>query len=290
MKVFIYTSYNCLIKTDYAEETIEENQHLILEELPKKLSVYPTGKNPLPSFNIEFDHELSPYYRIVKKDEKMLIFLIDGIYTQNIQVHSFSYEGERCQIEVGKREVSFTCKKNKKILHLPDNILSSKCGNFFHIAYSKIDTENLEYLLAYNIKTYQTKILKGEKIEVVQDGFIVHSTSHGYKNIEEHFVVKKEGLKIKERTFNLLALPTFEQTLAFRFLNSVKHGDYDFALSVLSDNLKSTLTKSSLREYFGDISYLFPLDENTCFCISNNKNTIYTFSIENNKINDINDE
>lgn len=289
MKIIIYTSFDCLLKTDSWQETLEENQNLTLDSKPNRLAVYPIGKTARPSFEIDFDKNQSPFYRIVEKDEKLLVFLLDGIFAQNIKVYSLSCNEKNCQIEISKNAVTFVCSGNKKVLSLPEAITDSTAKSIHHIAFAKVKTAEQEYVFAYNTKNYHSKIIKGEDIELTSDGFVVTSSAHGYQFAKEEYVITREGLKIKDRTFSALSLPNFEKTLSFRFLNAVKLGDYNSALSMLAPSLTESVTQSSLHEYFGNLSYIFPLDENTCFAISNNQNIIYSFIVSNNKITEISD-
>jgi hypothetical protein len=115
--------------------TLEENQHLCLESKPFFIDVYTIGKGLRPSFKIDFEKPLSVYYRIVEKEDKILVFLLDGIFVQNFKVFSLSCDNVNCKIEIGKNQVSFICKDNKKVLSIPEIITKSNCGNFYHIAY-----------------------------------------------------------------------------------------------------------------------------------------------------------
>ena len=72
-------------------------------------------------------------------------------------------------------------------------------------------------------------------------------------------------------------------------MESIKNNDYKNALSYLSENLQSKINETTLKNYFGDISYFYTIDKNSCFAISDNKNILYDFSILNNKINEITD-
>ena len=288
MKIIIYTSFPCLLKTESWQETLEENENLTLDNC-ELITVYPIGKTTRPSFVLDIDKNQSPFYRIVKKEEKILVFLLDGIFAQNIKICSIDCNSQKCQIEIAKNEVSFICSGNKKVLTLPEPILSYDYGNFRHIAYSKLTTDSQQYLIAYNTQTFQSKIFKGDEIEIQDNGFTVLSSPHGYQSTREEYTITQEGLKIADKTFSTLSLPNFEKTLCFRFMNSIKLGDYNTAISMLAPDLASTLSAKTLHQYFGNISYIFPLDESTCFAISNNKNTIFSFNISNNKITEIND-
>lgn len=289
MKTIIYTSFECLIKTEDFEETLEQNQHLSFDAQPHSLVVYPIGKTSRPSFEINFENFTSQFYRIVQKEDKLLVFLLDGIYVKNYKLYTLSCEGEKCEIEIGTSEASFACGKNKKILNLPIQIISTECGHFRHIAYIKAISNEGEHLLAYNTKNSNTKMFKGESIEISQEGFSVEKSASGYDKIKEEYVVTKEGLKIKERLFSPLNHNPSNEMICYHFMNRILNGDFDNALALLSPSLQSSLSANSLREFFGKVSYIFPLSAESCFAISNSKNKIYKFSLSNNKITEISD-
>ena len=289
MKVKIYTSYNCIIKSELGEEFVELNENLTFQSLPNNLFVYPVDKASIFPFQIEISNRNSNFYRIVESENQILIFLIDSIVAKNSQIYSVTCENNNCQIEVQKNLLNFSCGKNKKSIDFPIDIVSSQCGNFYHIAYARLVTKENQYLVAYNTKTFNTKVFKGEKIQLLKEGFITTSSAYGYKEAIIEYAVSKEGLKMKDKKFIRLQSVTLEETLPYQFLNSVKIGDYEYALSLLSPQLKCSLSTQTLKEYFGTLTYIFPLAKTSCFAISNNKNIIYTFSIQNNKITEIND-
>lgn len=289
MKIILYSSFDCLVKVDDLQETINQNQHLQLDTLPKNIYVYPIGKGLRVAFNVDLSNKNSPFYRIIEKDDKVLVFFLDGILSQNAKVFNFSYDNNNCQIEVSKRSVRFSCKDKAKTLSLPDNILNSQCGNFYHIAYAKLDTDESQYFIAHNIKNNHSRVFKGQEITLSDDGFSILSFPHGYEKAEESFAITPNGLKKQSQNFIPTPTPTTEQTLAYKFMSSIKIGDYQTAHLMLSPSLAKTITPIALKEYFGNISYLFPLTKTTCFAISNNQSKLYSFTFLTNQITDISD-
>ncbi len=287
MTTIIYSAYDCLIKGDNWQENLDQNQNLSLENCPKKLWVYPLSRGKV-AFEIDLLNPESVFYRIVKKQEKTLIFLIDGISAQNVKVFEISADGQKCKIEIERERVIFSSTGNKKIISLGGQISGGTCGAFYHIAYAKVGCKGGEYLLAYNTKTAVAKAFCGERIALTEEGFIVTITPQNYEDATQEYVVTKAGLKLKKQNFSSLGSPP-QHSIVFQFMSAVKLGDLQSAFSMLSHTLKEDLSEGQLKEYFGEITYLYPLDQTTIFAISNGKNVIYTFSISNGLICEIND-
>jgi len=291
MKTIIYTPYDCLITYKEKSVHLAVNEHLIFENVDDVLEVYPTGKTKKYSFSINLSsQESSCFYSIVKKEGKTLIFLIDGLILENVDIHSFSYKGKSSSVEISKDKITFVSPLHKKIITLSSTAKILDCGNFKFINYVHFqNNKNKEFLIAYNTLTNKTKLLQGDKFEITQNGFSISNTTNSfYKNIEEKFLVDEDGLKAKEKVFSLKENYDKEINI-FRFMNDISIKNYQEAFSFLSPRLQSELSVQHLKNYFGDISYFYCIDPKTCFAISNGKNIIYDFEIENNLIKEIND-
>ncbi len=288
MKKIIYTSFPCLIESDEKQEHLSQNEHLIIEDEPVSIKVFPENKDISP-FEIDIENP-SPLYRIIKKEDKLLIFLIDGIFAENVICHNFNYDGIKSSIEISKRKVVFCGKKDKKIINMPYQAKNVKVGAFLFINYVKYDEDNGQTLIAYNPKKNTAKVFTGEQIELDKDGFTVHKTCFNYKKIEENYYVDKDGLKVRKKDFVTIessASPI--ETIPYKFMTAIKLGDFNNSIKMLSTSLSQKLDENVLKKYFGEVSYFYMLDPNTCFAISNNRNVIYEFSLLNDKISDIND-
>ena len=95
MKTVIYTPYDCLIKVGDNSQTIDQNESLVLEEYEKKIDIYPINKNSRYSFTVDFDNSPSPFYRVIEREGQRLVFLIDGLISQNIDIFSIEAISER---------------------------------------------------------------------------------------------------------------------------------------------------------------------------------------------------
>lgn len=281
MKTIIYSPYECLIKTHNEEHLIEKNKSLLLNETPNNIFVYPTGETKVLPFVIT--DKSSPYYSIINKNGQLLIFLINGFYCQTIEKHHFSYNGISSEIEVSTKKITFSNKTTKKEIALPSPALNIICKNAFHINYVIFDCNDKTQLILFNSMNGKVRLYEGDTIE--QDKNIITVNSDGKKVV---LSIDKEGLKEKEKSgHKILSNPLFP---ALNFMNYLKDGDFASARKLLSPALQESQSQQSLYEYFGDVSYIFPIDYRTIFSLTNKGGKIFFFEIENGKIADINDE
>ncbi len=285
MDIEVYTAFPCLIKIDDQEEILEKNEHLIVNS--SSFNVYPLKEGY--SFNVDIYKE-SNFYKVVTDKNKTMVFLLGGLLVENVCCKDFNYEGIKSRIEVGKKQVVFISGENKKVLHLQNEILQSSLGNFLFIDYCLIKYKDSQSIICYNAKKNATLQFSGDEIEIDKTGFVVKKSAFNYKEIEAHYVVDKEGLKVKNKNFILSDFSSSApQTTAFKFMNGIVEGDYEGCIKLLSSSLAEKLTADKLRGYFGHVSYFYMLDSTSCFAISDNKNIIYEFTVSGSKISDITD-
>jgi len=288
MKTILYTPYDCLLKINDKDWFLNKNESFVFEDA-RKISVFPTQKSGRYSFNVDLSSISNTiYYSAVQKENEVLIFLLDGIISENVDIFSFANSSAKSSVEIGKENIIFKTQKHTKNITLPRNIKDIKCGNIFDIDYVCFADNLSKYIILYNAKTNKTKLFQGDDIELKEDGFVVTSQNKFYKKIVEEYIVDKDGLKSKSKTFSQKE-ESNTSSVAFKFMSAVKVKDWEGAFMLLGDNLKSSLSISTLKTYFKDINYIYSIDEQTIFALSNGENVIYNFSIENDKIAEIND-
>ena len=288
MKTILYTPYDCLLKINDKDWFLNKNESFVFEDA-RKISVFPTQKSGRYSFNVDLSSISNTiYYSAVQKENEVLIFLLDGIISENVDIFSFANSGAKSSVEIGKENIIFKTQKHTKNITLPRNIKDIKCGNIFDIDYACFSDNLSKYIILYNTKTNKTKLFQGDEIELKEYGFVVTNQSNKfYKKIVEEYVVDKDGLKSKSKVFS--KNENNHSSIAFKFMSAIKVKDWEGAHSLLCDNLKSSLSADALKIYFKDIGYIFSIDNQTIFALSNGENVIYNFSIENDKIAEIND-
>ena len=285
MQIIIYSPYDCLVKQDQEEKVLDHNEHLILPLSDKPIEIYPINKNSQYSFLINLDEKTSSFYSIIEKDGDILVFLMDGIIANNIDIFSFK---NRSSVEVEKNKITFSTDKHKKVLFLPFSPQKVECGNFDYINYARFKDGKKSYLIAYNTRTNKSKLFQGDDIKVNENGFVVTNMKNTFYNQTTMEYIFDEGIKIKSKVFSKNTnIP--QELVTFNFVTCLKLKDYQNALSLLSESLQNTVNEESLKKYFGEITYFYMIDQTTCFALSNGKNKLFRFNIEQNKISEISD-
>lgn len=286
MKTIIYTSFPCLVKYGENKEHLSINEHLILEDVSMPIYVYPNGRD---KFSFEIGKASSPYYRMIEKDGKRLIFLLDGFAAENTTIHTIKYDGDNTKIEVGQKQIIFYGLNHKKSISLPRSISNICVGHFYHINYVKFEDIDKKNIICYNTRNNLAKMFSASDIILDDNGFSLVDENENYSNSTHKYIVDRDGLKIKEESFaRKNDIPPIE-LIPYKFMCAIKCGDYIGASDMLSHELKTQLDSRALKGFFGDVSYFYMIDHCSCFALSDNKNIIYTFLMENDKIKDIQD-
>lgn len=280
MKVIVYACYPCLIRADGKEQFLEKNERIEFLNCPSKIYLYPTGKTGILPFEI-IPNFPSSFYKSVQENSTIHIFPLDGFFSQTVEIHSFS---NGSKIEISPNKLSFLLENSKKILSLPDGCTDFQCGKFNHIDYVIFSSSSAQHLICFNVKNAQVKTFCADNISLTDHLFTLSNTNGSTKTL----VVDKEGLKIKSNSLSPSMLSNPLAT-ASSFMECVKEKEYSKAEGFLSDELKSTQNAQTVQQYFGDISYIFPLEPNKIFALTNGEGKIFSFQICNGKIVDIED-
>lgn len=281
MKTILYTTFDCLIKTQSEDFFIAANDNLSIDVGSNPIYVYPTGKSKLLPFTVNTNAQ-SPFYKIIEKDDKKLIFLLDGLYVQGIDIYHFSHNGQSSKVQISSKEIHFSTKTTKKIISLPAGCDNFKCGNLHHINYATFSNVSGDTLIAFNTKNGKLKTFEAATIKRHENTFTINYDDGRQTTL----FVDKDGLKIKDRSSfsNALANPLY---VAKNFMEKIKEGEFNSALEHLSSSLKENHTEKSLQDFFGEVSFIFPIDMHNIFALSNGKEKLYSFEIERGKIADI---
>ncbi len=286
--IVIYSPYKCLIKCGQQEIEIDENEHALIDNLQEKIYIYPLGKTKRYSFIIDINDKNSQFYSIIEKENKVLIFLLDGLLSENIDIYNVKYNNIDTQVEVSQNKISFSSKKHKKNIFLFEKPSKVKIGNFHHIIFALLKFNEKDVLIAYNCQDYNARQFSGDKINLTKNGFnILTKNSGNYLKIEQEYYVDTQGLKNKEKSFTLSEQSLPEELIPYQFMSSIKNGDDYQIENLLSEELKKQITLENIKKYFGKISYFYMIDSTNCFAISNGENIIYEFFIKNGKITEI---
>ena len=286
--IVIYSPYECLIKTSAQELVLDQNESVSLDNYDE-LFVYPTGKTKRLSFKIDLNDNDNQFYSVIERNDKTLVFLLDGLISQNTDIFHFKYDNLESQLAVSSSALTFSTKDHKKQILLNSKPSKINSGNFKHIDYIVLEFENSQILICYNTKNNSARQFEGDKITITDDGFKITSSNGIYDSIVEELFVDNSGLKSKSKAFTLAQQLIPAKLVPYKFICAVKSGDNETIQSLLSDNLLQKLSIAQVKQYFGKISYFYMIDYKTCFAISNNENIIYEFYLKDNKIEDITD-
>ena len=289
MKITIYSPYDCIIKVGETLEAISENEHLVMDNDKKEITIYPSKKSSQYSFALDLKNSASPFYRTIEKNGELLIFLLDGLVADNVNIFSFSHNEKQSYVEVGKDKIIFKSESNKKTIPLPCKPSNICCGNFKHINYVSYEDEKKHFLIAYNTQNGKSKLFQGNEIEIKENGFIVTNEKNNFfKKVVEEYFIDEDGLKSKSKVFSRKTIAD-DNMLCYEFITSIKFKDYQNALNLLTPSLQENIDENALKKYFGDISYFYMIDPLSCFALSNDENKIFVFNIKENKICEISD-
>lgn len=284
--IVIYSPYDCIVKYNNQEDFLDQNQHLIINGVDV-IYVYPIGKTKRYSFAIDMKNNENQFYTILERNDKYLVFLLDGLYSQNIDIYNFKNNNTSSTIEISSQSVTFSTGKHKKIISLTATPKKITCGNFSFIDYCLIENLDNSTLIAYNVKTNKAKQFKGKDIKLLDKGFMVSRVSSFYEKIDEEYYVDNDGLKIKNKSHILSEQSYPNELLPYRFMSAVKCGDTSQFNKLLSPKLLEKISEEDIKNYFGNIEYFYMIDYKTCFAISEKEQVLYEFIVDNDKIAEI---
>lgn len=290
-KIKIYSPYPCLIRQGQEQIEIESNEGVCLESDLLPLKVYPLKTtNKVYAFEIDSFCKDNHFYRIANSQGETLIFLLDGLLTENVNVYHFSYLDYNSTLEIYTDKLVFAGEGHKKIIYLKNKPISTIAGNFKFIDYAKIVCQNRQTLVCYNVKVGNAKTFEGKEITITENGFNVENEDGGiYDNMSKSYYVDDDGLKPQNQVYTLSTHTIPDKLVAFNFITLVKNGTLDDALKFLSPSLRKTIKSENLKQYFGNLEYVFMIDGESAFAIKNGNNIIYSFKINDGKIDEIYD-
>ena len=256
---------------------MQKNDKICFEHFPQKLYVYPAGKSSLIPFEIIPGQE-SVFYKRVEKDNTQLIFLLDGVFVENVQVHTF----QNATLELSRRQAAFKTKTAKKILTLPQESCKFKWGEFHHICYLVFSSQSEQTLVCFNAKTAGLRLFHGQAIEITKDGFFISSPIQ-----RKTLIVDSVGLKEKEVSSLGGEVSSNPFLIPSAFMECIKDKNYSRALTFLSPSLAKD--EASIKGFFKEVSFVFTIDPKNIFAISNGQGKIFSFELSEGKIIDITD-
>lgn len=273
-KIKIYSPFDCLIYGREGGTFLSANEHLILDR-EESLFVYPTNRGEGYSFVLDSAKD-SPFYKSITYKEERLIFLLGGLLSNAYLITPLSFKGKTCHIKRGRERIVVEYDGWEREFILPHeyaNISHKMKGDILQV----LCEGSPSILIALNLKSKKVKYFEGD-ITLNENGFTLNTPSS-----QSEYLIDGDGLS---RTKVKLAPAT---TISVHFFSCLKEGDYSLAYSLLSSNLQEGLSQKSFKEFFGRITYFYPLSENEVFALSDGSCRVYCLTIEGEKISEIND-
>lgn len=290
-KIKIYSPYSCLIKQGSSQIEIEPSEYVYLESDLLPIKVYPLKvSSKIYAFEIDSLSSDGRFFRVAEHSGDILIFLLDGLLTENVNIYNFSYLDYNSALEVYPNHLIFATDKHKKIVYLQNKIEKIEIGNFKFIDYIKFSCGESQTLVCYNVKTNKAKTFVGKEIAITENGFRVESEEDGfYNNMTRSYYIDNDGLKSQNQTYVLSDQKLPDNLISLNFIIHIKNQNFDDALKLLSPNLRKTINSESLKQYFGKLEYVYMIDSESAFAIKDGNNIIYSFKIKDGQIEEIYD-
>ena len=286
MKYFLLSTYPCLVKARNNAFELEKNDLLEIDE-EEFLFVYPTTPEQLPFYiNLENPQE-NQYVSVLKRNEKAYLLLEKQNPFECSYKETVFFENIPCVVEINRNILSFEFNNKKSVFHHCHALQNIKV--FKHNSFAVVKFEDGIFL--YDTKTAKLSHLVGENISL--DANVLSITknladSEGRSKIAKYEVDKEVVLQEESFSYSNKKKPSPKALLPYKFLESIKANDFEFAYSLLHDDLKSSLSTENLRVFFGKISTFLALGENEYVAYSNNgKKLFVAFSMRTSKIDDI---
>lgn len=305
-ELIIKSEFDCVIYNfNEIVGTIEVNKYnnelRVIAKEETILSVYPFNKSDNISFNIMILNndkfiEINKNCKILKLDEdKYLITLkkneifkptkFKTILTGN-DIEIFIYENTKTSFFL-KNKNYYNNYSSKVLL---DNFNLIELKDYYLIVSNLQDKKNLivfnkkleicldKFISKYEFENNELKILSLFN-DVYQTGKVeIYDLNNNLSLVEEYFIYENNN----NTKFN-------DNLISYVFMENIKNKNYKIARNLLSDFLSSKINDDELSSYFGDIEKIEIYPDNFKKIIStNNKETkVFSFTIENNKITNI---
>ena len=278
MKYTIKTTYPCVIKTQNEYVELDENDNLECEN-EDYVYVYPQNTNQIPfCVNLILQQNTKDYV-FFNHSKDHFVILKQNTKIEIEQKQIFSHSSKTCKVTVGKQKIVFdgenrviTCQNE----NLSKTYTAEKVGNFVVVLF-----KNDAY--AYSFEKQKVTHFHGE-IQEFENGTlsIVKSFDDNVLRQKTYKVHFGEKMTFEGEMFS--SSETSANLLCFNFLEAIKAKDFSFATNLLDDNLK--IKKEILPQFFGEISYVLPLNVNE-FILLGDKTNYVSLEVKNGKISDI---
>ena len=285
MKILLKTTYPCLVKTDSQSAFVEENDLLEIEE-ETLIFIYPEN-NIKPPFYINLKSLTdSDNFSIIKREKQTYILLEQPKLLTVFNKEHLNLSGTSCDISITASNLSIETDSKKIVYHCPHS-----CNNYKIFKLKDFACIQFEHdLYTFSTKTNKLSHFEADEFEINQNNLNLTKKFHDSFDREKRATYKFEDKIILEKEHFMYNddIKPAAKLLCYKTLESIKAKDFSFVLNnMLSDKLKTQIDETQLQEFFGNISTFLPISTTEYIILSNSQKNFVTFSIKNDKVDDI---
>lgn len=286
MKYLIKTPYPCLVKTKSEQVELDTNDTLVCVD-EQLLYVYPLSNEQIPfCVNLAERYDSDKVSFLRHKDQN-IVYLEKAEKFDVFQKEDLNFAGNKhCFVSISKNKVCFETNKQKIDCRCHKSRLSPKVFKVKNFACVQLE----EDFFAYNMQNEKLVHLCADSISFDKDTLIA-TKKYADSNLREKvskYKIDENITLVDEQIISTQNQATRQEDLiSYKFLESVKAGDYDKSEQYLSPSLTGKIGKEQIKSFFGFLSEFLPLSANEFLAISGGEKKYVTFDIQNFKICDI---
>ncbi len=282
MKYVLKTTYPCLVKAKNEECELDENDMLEIED-EDTLLIYPEDASSLPFYiNLNCPKE-SQFLSIFPQDNHTLLLLEQLQRLKIVHKQNLSFAGKNCEVAVCGQKIWFDFNNTRVEYFCPHPCKEYNIFKLKDFACIQFEEDLYSFSTKHNKLTHfcGNAEINGDFLTLTKS---FNDSAGRQRNAKYKF---EEDITVEEENFTHNASTGKSQLVPYQLMESVKAKDYEFALSLLSENLKSQIDSAQIREFFGNFSSFLPLSTTEFITISGKNKNYVKFSLRENLIDDI---
>lgn len=282
MKYILKTTYPCLVKTQTQQCELEEND--ILEIVDEQLIfIYPENPSQIPFYINLVSPKESACLSIFPRKNDTLLILESAQKLDISHKETLTVAGKRCEVCVKNQKISFETEQKKVEYFCPHPCRDHKIFKLQNFACVQFD----EHLYAYSPQKNSLSHFDGQT-EISGNVVSLTKNFHDSGSRERHAKYKfGDDIVMEEENFSQNEIRVNKDLAPYKLMESVRAKDFEFAHTLLSENLKNQINSSQIRDFFGNFSTFLPLSTTEFITLSSTGKNYVKFSMEDNLIDDI---
>ncbi len=286
MKYLLKTTYPCLVRTRSEECELDQNETLeIIDE--DVLFVYPEEPGRIPFYiNLKAPKE-SDFLSIINHEGQTFLFLENFHNFQVCHKETLYINGKKCAVSIHGRQISFEDDEKRVDYICPHSCKNYKIFKIKDFACIEFDDD----LYAYSIKQNKLSHFSG-KMDVAGEVLTLTKQFFDSENRERRASYKfEDDITLQNESYVHNSSNPHDklhnELVPYKFMESIRAKDFEFAYSFLSENLKNQIDDAQMREFFGNFSNFLPLSTTEFVTINDKQKKFVKFNMSGNFVNDI---